>query len=90
MTWLNDAWNKLNQPIALASWAGSIGKTKAMPFMPDTTHEQNHEADSQISLNLYNAYDTYECVNRGVNLIADSCSSIPIDVKSIHASPLYA
>lgn len=80
MTWLNDAWNKLNQPIALASWAGSIGKTKAMPIMPDTTHEQNHEADSQISLNLYNAYDTYECVNRGVNLIADSCSSIPIDV----------
>lgn len=69
MTWLNKL---LTTPISFSR--------KAMPHMPDTNHEQNHEADGGISNNLYNAYDTYECVNRGVNLITDSCAAIPIDV----------
>lgn len=81
MTWLNNAWNKLNQPIALPSWAG---KSKAMPLMPDTNHEQNHEADGAATVNLYNSYETFEVVNRGVNLIADSCSAIPIDVGTTY------
>lgn len=53
---------------------------KDMPEQPDSLHNREHSADTSDITNLYNAYELFECVNRGVNLIADCGASIPIDV----------
>lgn len=57
-----------------------FGSIKAMPEQPDSKYGQEHAALEQDTVNLYNAYTLFECVNRGVNLIADSIATIPIDV----------
>ena len=55
--------------------------TKAMPEQPDSRYGQEHTTNQWDANNLYNAYNLFECVNRGVNLIANSIATMPIDVK---------
>lgn len=60
-----------------------IGREKAMP--PPSSEEDNtgeQGADKRTALNSYNAFSTFEVVNRGVNLIADSIAGIPFDVMN--------
>ncbi len=58
---------------------------KDMPEQPDSLYNREHEVNSWDTNNLYNAYDRFEVVNRGVNLIADCGSSILIDVGDKYA-----
>lgn len=51
-----------------------------MPEQPDSRYGQEHTTIDLDVSNLYNAYTLFECVGRGVNLIADTLATIPIDV----------
>lgn len=53
---------------------------KAMPPQEGSDYKSEHTTNVRDSFNLYNAYSLFECVNRGVNMVADCASAIPIDV----------
>lgn len=53
---------------------------KDMPEQPDSLYNKEHQLDTWDTNNLYNAYEIFEVVNRGVNLIADCAAAIMIDV----------
>lgn len=77
-------WKELSKPFS------GLGKLftksilpdfeKVMPEQPGSIWRESHEINHWDTDNLYAAYEIFECVNRGINLIADCASTIPIDV----------
>lgn len=60
--------------------AFNVMRGKAMPAPASDEVSGEESASTFNAKNLYNAYCTFEVVNRGVNLVADCMSTIPIDV----------